>query len=91
MKILYSMLFALLISFNTAAAEINAENLNLTPEQNNHILQLKEELKAEIQPMWEEIESNKRRIMEIEKNYFEKFWNTLTEDQKQKFADLNRT
>ncbi len=90
MKICYSLLLAVLINFNAATAEINAENLNLTPEQNQKILQLKEDLKAEIQPMWEEIESNKRRIMEIEKSYFEKFWNTLTEEQKQKFADLNR-
>lgn len=90
MKIFWNMLFISLITFNAKATELNTTKLNLTPEQNEQILQLKEELKAKVQPMWEEIESNKQQILALEKSYFEKFWNTLTEEQKQKFAKINQ-
>ena len=72
------------------AAEIKAENLNLTAEQSRKLAELQENLKAETQPIWEEIESGRNRIMEIEKQYFQAFWTLLTEEQKQKFADLQR-
>lgn len=73
-----------------SAAEISAEVLKLTPEQNQKLVQMKDNLQAEVQPIWEEIESGKQRIIEIEKKYFGEFWNMLTEEQKQEFARLNQ-
>ena len=88
-KILYLTVLCL-FGFEVSAAEINAENLALTSEQSQQLAELQENLKAETQPIWEEIESGRNRIMEIEKQYFQAFWNMLTEEQKQKFADLQR-
>ena len=90
MKSLLCFLFVVLFSFNAYAKEIKAESLNLTVEQNQKLTEMKEKLKAEIQPIWEEIESGKNRIMEIEKKYFEEFWNMLTEEQKAEFAKVNQ-
>ena len=75
---------------HTAQAEINADNLNLTAEQNQKLTELKENLKAEIEPIWEEIEANRQKITEIEKRYFEEFWNTLSDEQRQAFANMNQ-
>ena len=72
------------------AAEITADNLKLTDEQNKKLIELKENLDAEVQPIWEEVESGRNRIMEIEKRYFEEFWNILTDEQKKEFAKLNK-
>lgn len=80
----------MLAIFSANAAEIGAEGLNLSAEQNAKLVELKEKLKAEVDPIWEEIESGKGRILEIEKRYFEEFWNMLSDEQKQKFAELNR-
>lgn len=88
-KFLYFVVFSL-FAFKVSAAEINAENLALTSEQSQQLAELQEKLKAEIQPIWEEVESGRHRIIEIEKQYFQAFWNILTEEQKQKFADLQR-
>lgn len=90
MKIFRNLLLATLITFNANSAELNAASLNLTPEQNKHLIELKNNLKAEIQPIWEEIETNQQRILEIEKKYFEEFWNSLTDEQKQRFAEINQ-
>lgn len=79
-----------LFGFEVNAAEIKAENLELTAEQSQKLAEMQENLKAEIQPIWEEVESGRHRIIEIEKQYFQAFWNMLTEEQKQKFADLQR-
>lgn len=81
---------ALFLAFNANATELTAKNLNLSAEQNAKLVEMKEKLKAEIDPIWEEIESSKTRIVEIEKKYFEEFWNMLTDEQKQKFADLQK-
>lgn len=89
MKNIWSLIIACLISFNATATEIKTESLNLTPEQNQHLIELKNDLKEEIQPIWEEIEHNQQRILEIEKKYFEEFWTSLTDEQKQKFTQLN--
>ena len=78
------------LSFNVQAADISAEALGLAPEQNQKLKEMKENLKAEVQPIWEEIESGRQRIVEIEKKYFGEFWNMLTDEQKQKFAELNQ-
>lgn len=72
------------------AAEITADSLKLTDEQNKKLIELKENLDAEVQPIWEEVESGRNRIMEIEKRYFEVFWNILTDEQKKEFAKLNK-
>ena len=45
------------LSFNAGAAEISAEALQLTPGQNQKLREMKENLKAEVQPIWEEVES----------------------------------
>ena len=90
MKKLFFLMFVALFSFNAYAKEIKAESLNLTVEQNQKLTEMKEKLKAEVQPIWEEIESGKNRILEIEKKYFEEFWNMLTEEQKVEFAKLNQ-
>lgn len=78
------------LSFNAGAAEISAEALQLTPGQNQKLREMKENLKAEVQPIWEEVESGRKRIVEIEKKYFGEFWNMLTDEQKQEFARLNQ-
>ena len=78
------------LSFNAGAAEISAEALQLTPGQNQKLREMKENLKAEVQPIWEEVESGRQRIVEIEKKYFGEFWNMLTDEQKQEFARLNQ-
>ncbi len=80
----------MVFSVETRAAEISAESLGLTAEQNQKLSELKENLRAEIQPIWEEIESSQKKITEIEKKYFEQFWDMLTDEQKQTFAKLNQ-
>lgn len=75
---------------NVFAADITADNLKLTDEQNKKLIELKDNLQAEVQPIWEEVESGRNRIMEIEKRYFEEFWNILTDEQKKEFAKLNK-
>lgn len=79
-----------MLAFQANAAEISAESLQLSAEQNAKLVEMKEKLKAEIDPIWEEIESGKKRIVEIEKKYFEEFWNMLNDEQKQKFAELQK-
>ena len=83
-------LTVMLFAFNTYAADINTESLKLTPEQNQKLTEMKNNLKAEVQPIWEEIESSKQRIQEIEKKYFEEFWKMLTEEQRTEFSKLNQ-
>ena len=75
---------------SVSAAEITADKLKLTETQNKKLIELKENLNAEVQPIWEEVESGRNRIMEIEKRYFEEFWNILTDEQKKEFAKLNK-
>jgi len=88
-KIICFML-ALTLSFNANAQNIEAKTLGLSSEQNQKLTELKANLKAEIEPIWEEIQAGKARILEIEKKYFEQFWNLLTNEQKQKFAEQNK-
>ena len=76
---------------SVSAAEITADKLKLTEAQNKKLIELKENLNAEVQPIWEEVESGRKRIMEIEKRYFEEFWNILTDEQKKEFAKLNES
>ena len=76
---------------SVSAAEITADKLKLTEAQNKKLIELKENLNAEVQPIWEEVESGRNRIMEIEKRYFEEFWNILTDEQKKEFAKLNKS
>ena len=84
-------MIAIFLSFNANAQNIEATTLNLTSKQNQKLTELKSKLKAEIDPIWEEIQSSRNRILEIEKKYFEEFWNMLTDEQKQKFTELNKT
>ena len=51
---------------------------------------ISQNLKQEIEPIWEEIQSSRNRILEIEKKYFEEFWNLLTDEQKKQFTKLNQ-
>lgn len=88
-KIIY-FLSAIIFSFNAMAGEIDGGALNLTDEQNKKVIELKEKLKAEAEPIMDEIKAGKQRIIEIEKKYFEEFWNLLTDEQKEKFAKLNK-
>lgn len=83
-----SLLAVCLFAFSTYAAEIQAENLVLSVEQSQKLAEMQEQLKAEVQPIWEEVESGRNRIIEIEKRYFQEFWGMLSEEQKLKFADL---
>ncbi len=83
-----SLLAVCLFAFSTYAAEIQAENLELSVEQSQKLTEMQEQLKAEVQPIWEEVESGRNRIIEIEKRYFQEFWGMLSEEQKLKFADL---
>jgi len=84
------MLAFLCFGLNVQAAEIKANDLGLSAEQNQKLVELKNNLNAEIQPIWEEIDSSRQRITEIEKKYFEEFWNMLSDEQKAKFAELNK-
>lgn len=86
--ILTALLF--FVTSNVSAADITADSLKLTDEQNKKLIELKDNLQAEVQPIWEEVESGRNRIMEIEKRYFEEFWNILTDEQKKEFAKLNK-
>jgi len=79
-----------LMCFNASAKEINTADMNLSDEQTQKIKELKENLKAEIQPILEEIQSSREKITEIEKRYFEEFWNMLTDEQREKFAQANQ-
>lgn len=90
MKKYVTILATVMFAFNVQAAEISAENLNLTREQNHKLNEIKEHLQAEVQPILEEMESSRNRITEIEKKYFEEFWNLLTEEQKKKFSELKK-
>lgn len=92
MKKIRVFLMALLLCSvsNVYAVEITADNLKLTDDQNKKLIELKDNLQAEVQPIWEEVESGRNRIMEIEKRYFEEFWNILTDEQKKEFAKLNK-
>lgn len=90
MKHLWCLVVVALFSFDVCAKEIKADSLNLTAEQNQKLIEMKEKLKAEVDPIWEEIESGKNRIMEIEKKYFEEFWTMLTDEQKAEFAKINQ-
>ena len=81
---------ALFISLNANAQNIETTTLDLTEAQTKHIQELKENLKQEVEPIIEEIQSSKNRILEIEKKYFEDFWNLLTDEQKEKFTKLNQ-
>lgn len=90
MKEIGFLIVALLLAFNVNAAEIKGEDLKLSTEQNQKLTELKNNLNAEIQPILEEIESSRARITEIERKYFEEFWNMLSEEQKQKFSELNK-
>jgi len=90
LKKIFSLIAVLALMAQTAQAEINADNLNLTTEQNQKLTELKENLKAEVEPIWEEIEANRQKITEIEKRYFEEFWKTLTDEQRQIFAKMNQ-
>ena len=92
MKIIGLAVLVLVMSWGRvafAADNISADELKLTAEQNQRLIEMKNNLQAEIEPIWEEIESGKQRITEIEKRYFSEFWNILTEEQKQEFAKLN--
>ena len=90
MKKYVVLLAAMLFAVNVQAMEISAENLNLTPEQNHKLNEIKEHLQAEVQPILEEMESSRSHITEIEKKYFEEFWNLLTDEQKKKFTELKK-
>lgn len=90
MKKILVVVAAVLFALNVNAAEINAENLKLTDEQNQKLTELKENLRAEVEPIWEEIQSSRARITEIEKRYFEEFWGMLSEEQKRAFVELNQ-
>lgn len=85
-----SLMACLLWISQASAAEINTQSLNLTEEQNQKLTELREKLKAEIQPIWDEIQSGRERITEIEKRYFEEFWNMLSDEQKEQFTKLNQ-
>jgi hypothetical protein len=77
-------------ALNVNATEINAQDLNLSEEQNQRLTELKENMKAEIEPIWAEIENRRQQITDIEKKYFSEFWNMLSEEQRQKFAEINK-
>ena len=90
MKKIVCFLVAVLFAFDVWANNIDGKQLNLTDEQSQKVLELKEKLKAEVEPIIEEIKAGKERVVEIEKKYFEEFWMLLTDEQKEKFATLNK-
>jgi len=83
-------LMVVLFAFNVNATEIKGEDLQLSAEQNQKLMELKKNLKEEVKPILEEIENKRQYVTEIERKYFEEFWKMLSEEQKQKFAELNQ-
>ena len=90
MRFMLGVMLAMLLSFQVQATEIQAENLKLTAEQNQKLTELKNNLKAEVEPILAEIQSKREQVTEIEKKYFEEFWNMLTEEQREIFSKLNQ-
>ena len=90
MKYLVCFLSVMFLSFNVMATEIDGSTLKLTDEQNQKVVELKEKLKAEVEPIMEELKAGEKRVLEIEKKYFEEFWNLLTDEQKEEFVKLNK-
>ncbi len=90
LKILGVLLVALMLSFNASANNIEAEALVLTDEQNQKLTELKDRLKKEIGPIWDEIQAGRARILEIEKKYFEEFWGMLTPEQRAKYEAMSQ-
>ena len=90
MKYIVCFLSVMFLSFNVMATEISGDALKLSDEQNQKVVELKEKLKAEVEPIMEELKAGEKRILEIEKKYFEEFWNLLTDEQKEEFAKLNK-
>ncbi len=72
------------------ANNIEAQALVLTEEQNQKLTELKERLRQEISPIWEDIQASQQRILEIEKKYFEEFWNLLSDEQKAKYENMSK-
>ena len=83
-------LMVVLFALNVNATEIKGEDLQLSAEQNQKLIELKNNLKEEVKPILEEIENKRQYVTEIERKYFEEFWNILSEEQKQKFVELNQ-
>ncbi len=90
MRKFLSFVFLCLYGAGVQASEISSNALGLTAEQGQRLSEMQEQLKAEVQPIWEEVESGRNRIIEIEKKYFQEFWGLLSEEQKQKFAELQK-
>lgn len=88
-KILFMLIFCL-SAIQAQATDIDAQKLQLSAEQNQKLTELKANLKAEIEPIWQEIEEHRQKIMEIEKKYFAEFWQMLTEQQRAEFAAINQ-
>ena len=86
MRVICGIMVAVLMVFSAQAAEIEAESLKLTVEQNQKLTELKNNLKAEVEPILAEIKSKREQVTEIEKKYFEEFWNMLTEEQREAFS-----
>lgn len=72
------------------ATEINEQSLNLNAAQVEQLNSLNQELKNEIDPIIKNIENQKQEILEIEKRYFENFWNILNKEQRDTFAKLQQ-
>lgn len=87
-KFLIMVAFFCFASYQVSATEIDAQKLKLTAEQNQKLTELKANLKAEVEPIWEEIQSSRQRITEIEKKYFEEFWNSLNDEQKAALSQI---
>ena len=83
-----ALILMMLFAFNVQAQTIETDKLRLTDEQNQRLSEMKENMKAEVEPIWEEIQASKERVWEIEKKYFEEFWKMLTDEQKKEFTKL---
>ncbi len=81
---------ALFFCLSAHAQTIETTSLNLSEAQTKRTEEIKETLKQEVEPIIEEIEASRNRILEIEKKHFEEFWNLLTEEQKETFTKLNQ-
>ncbi len=90
MKNIWLLIIITLISTNAMATEINEQSLNLNAAQVEQLNSLNQELKNEIDPIIKNIENQKQEILEIEKRYFENFWNILNKEQRDTFAKLQQ-
>ncbi len=77
-------------NFHEKMAKKMAQDLELTPEQEEQAKKIRMEGREKIKPLIEEMKQLRQKIDEERKNNMEEFKNILTPEQKQKFDDMHK-